>query len=153
MQITDANPSNLTLFEQGLRALSADLGDTYRLARNDLEVALFGPFPLCRGLVATKGSALCGVALYTPVMSTMFGGAGVYVSDLWVSAEARGQRLGLQLLREIARKSGAAFVKLAVYEDNPRAASFYTRLGFVPKSGETVMQLSGDALEALVRTE
>jgi len=88
----DTTPESLPLLHRGLRALSEDLGDPFRLTPEGLDAALFGPSPACHGLLALgPGDALMGVALYSPVMSSVMGRAGVYVSDLWVAEAARGR--------------------------------------------------------------
>ncbi|MFC6658398.1 GNAT family N-acetyltransferase [Roseibium salinum] len=94
-----------------------------------------------------------GVLLASPVFSTTRGGAGLYVSDLWVAGEARGASLGERLLAaapDHAPKSWTVtFLKLAVYQDNPRARGFYERLGFRPREGETVFDLEEPELQNL----
>jgi ribosomal protein S18 acetylase RimI-like enzyme len=79
-------------------------------------------------------------------------GAGVYVSDLWVSEATRGKGLGRRLLRAVADdagRSGARFLKLVVYDDNPDARAFYDRLGFSASQGETILTLDETGLAAL----
>ena len=59
---------------------------------------------------------------------------------------ARGQGLGRRLLAaaiEMAPESwDVRFLKLAVYDDNPRARAFYDRLGFEDDPRETVLRLA-----------
>ena len=152
MQVSEVTPETLPLLELGLRALARDLGDPFEVTREGLESALFSARPLCRAVLATTGGDLRGVALFSPVISTRWGRAGAYVSDLWVSPHARGAGLGPRLLSAVLGHSGAGFLKLAVYEDNPRAAKLYNRLGFRPATGETTMYLTGPAVQDLVRT-
>jgi uncharacterized protein (DUF849 family) len=96
-----------------------------------------------------------GAALFSPVFSTVRGGAGAYVSDLWVAPEARGQALGTALLAAVAERTrsdwNASFIKLISYSDNDEALRFYARLGFAPLRGETGLTLSGAPLAALSR--
>jgi ribosomal protein S18 acetylase RimI-like enzyme len=85
------------------------------------------------------------------------GGAGVYVSDLWVAPEARGSGLGRRLLgavREDAdRVWGVCFLKLAAYVDNPASLAFYARLGFLHHEHERYLTLDAAGLAALGETE
>ena len=94
-----------------------------------------------------------GVLQASPVFSTTRGGTGLYVSDLWVDGEARGEGLGQRLLAaslDLAPDSWTPiFLKLAVYHDNPDARRFYERLGFAPREGETVFDLRAPALDKL----
>lgn len=148
MRIEEVTPGTLPLLEQGLRALADDLGDPFALSSEDLRAGLFGPRPACRGLVAVEDD-VAGVALFSPLMSTSLGGPGAYVSDLWVSSARRGSGLGKALLAEVARHTGARFLRVAVYDDSPGAARFYARLGFAPKPGEGMLFMTGAALDAL----
>lgn len=77
----------------------------------------------------------------------------MFVSDLWVAESARGKGLARRLLaatlREGARRNAGRFLKLTVYQDNPKARAVYDRLGFAAQAGETNMILTGAPLETL----
>lgn len=94
-----------------------------------------------------------GAALFSPVFSTNLGCAGVYVSDLWVSADARGQSLGKRLLANVADQATqlwqAGFIRLIAYTDNQRALAFYAQLGFKKSTDETGLTLRGDRFHDL----
>ncbi|OJY33735.1 GNAT family N-acetyltransferase [Gemmobacter sp. LW-1] len=130
----------------GLQALAADMGDPFRTTGAQVATAL------ASGAIRAE-LADHGLALWSPFLSTTRGRMGAYVSDLWVGAEARGQGLGRQLLAAVRNRAeaefGASFLRLAVYDDNPRARVFYDRLGFTPKADEIWLTLEGAALEAV----
>lgn len=151
--IRPATEDDLPLLDQALRALSADLGDAHVADRATLGHAGFGPDPSFRALLALSGDALCGVAMFSPVFSTVMGAPGLYVSDLWVAPPGRGEGLGGRLLAAAATHAAALwdarFMKLAVYDGAPRARAFYDRLGFTPATGETVMRLDGPDFDRL----
>lgn len=157
MKITDVTPQTLHLLETGLRALAQDLGDPFRASRDTLEAALFSENPACHAVLATDDGRLGGITLFSPLMSTVVGTPGVYVSDLWIAAEARGSGLGARLLAAAAQRAHtrwqASFLKLTTYDDNPGAIAFYRRLGFEPHRGETVLRLGGTPFDDLTRTE
>ena len=44
---------------------------------------------------------------------------------------------------------GACFIKLVVYDDNPKARAFYDRLGFAGSTGETTLTLDKQGLATL----
>ncbi|WP_432817449.1 GNAT family N-acetyltransferase [Sulfitobacter sp. JB4-11] len=142
--------------EEGLYALAQDLNDPYRLESCTLERALISDPPACSGALALDGDSLRGVALFSPLMSTALGSPGVYVSDLWITPEARGAGVGHVLLGWVAARAshlwGSGFMRLAAYEDNPRSIAFYERLGFTRPNGETSLRLSGAGFETLMRT-
>lgn len=139
-----------------LERLAEDLEDDYRAAPETLAAACFGPSAACRGLIARRGGDTIGAALMSPVFSTSYGTTGVYVSDLWVDARARGTGLGKALLGAASRLGRdtwqAGFVKLTVYEDNAEAASFYDRLGFATAERDRARLLSGAPYRSLMET-
>jgi ribosomal protein S18 acetylase RimI-like enzyme len=132
-----------------LAHLSEGMGDTHRATEADLIEHGFGPDPAFRALLATSADITAGALVCAPVFSTVFGGPGLYVSDLWVAPEARGRNIGPRLLAHAARLWPPRYLRLAVYDDNPDARRFYDRLGFEPGTGETAMLLHGPALARL----
>lgn len=138
-----------------LLQLSADMGDTHVASLDDLIRHGFSETPAFFALLAIRPSddRTLGVLQASPVFSTTRGGTGLYVSDLWVDGEARGEGLGQRLLAaslDLAPDSWTpVFLKLAVYHDNPDARRFYERLGFAPREGETVFDLRAPALDKL----
>ncbi|WP_161594605.1 GNAT family N-acetyltransferase [Marimonas lutisalis] len=108
-------------------------------------------------LIAEAGGAMQGMALYFRHFSTTRGQAGVYVQDLWIEPQARGQRLGEDLLRAVARVAGAgwgaAYLMLTVHRDNPDALRFYERLGFHAHDNDLPMVLGAGAFRALAGAE
>ncbi len=144
----DASRLNAVLWK-----LSETMGDVHRADDHAIERAGFGATPAFFALFAELDDDIIGAVVYSPLFSTVRGRAGAYVSDLWVAEHARGQRLGVRLLAAVRDRAqsqwGAGFLRLAVYDDNPRAVSFYANLGFVPASEETSMTLEGDALASV----
>lgn len=151
--IRAAGPGDVALLDAALRALSADLGDTHRATPEGLRAAGFGAQPAFRALLALAGDSALGAAVFSPLYSTTRGFPGAYVSDLWVAASARGAGLGPKLLAAVRDEAralwGAGFIRLAVYEENPRAIAFYERMGFAARTGETGMILEGPALDRI----
>ena len=154
--IMPAGPGEIPLLDSALRQLAADLGDAYLSDEAALKAALCGEAPRCLALLATRRNAVLGAVLASPAFSTMRGGVGLFVSDLWVAASARNQGLARRLLaaalREGVRRGSGAFLKLSVYHDNPTARASYDRLGFTAQSGETNMVLMGHALDNLMES-
>jgi GNAT superfamily N-acetyltransferase len=152
--IRRAGRGDVEALDAGLRALSAALGDAHRATAADLLRDGFGPRPAFAALIAeTQGLLPAGVALFSPLYSTTRGGAGAYVSDLWVAEALRGAGLGARLLAaardEAAALWGARFLRLGVYARTPRARAFYDRLGFAESPDERYLTLAGPALDAL----
>lgn len=144
------------LLDFALRQLAVDLGDPYTTTPSTLAEAVCGPSARCLALLATRESTALGAAVATPVFSTRLGGAGLFVSDLWVAEHVRGAGLARRMLsatlREGGRQDAGRFLKLTVYDDNTGARAAYDKLGFTASAGETNMFLAGAALETLKET-
>jgi ribosomal protein S18 acetylase RimI-like enzyme len=151
IDIRQAGPEDAALLATGLARLSDDLADDHRMDTTGLRAAFAAPIPPFRAVLA--GAEGWGLALYSPVFSTVAGGAGLYVSDLWVAPAARGSGLGRRLLAAAARDAAAnwaaVYLTLAVYDTRPAARAFYDRLGFVAVADETRLRLAGAALSSL----
>lgn len=153
ISINPASEADAARLNEALARLSAEIGDRHLASVEDLLRHGFGPSPAFRALLAERAEEVVGAAIFSPVFSTTRAASGLYVSDLWVAAEARGLGLGRRLLASAhahaAGEWGAAYLKLAVYEDNPAAQAFYARLGFTPDTRETYVTLQGTELHAL----
>ena len=115
--------------------------------------ALIQSRDLIEVVVAEDGGQLLGACLGLMTFSTWRGSRGLYVVDLFVDEAARGQNIGLRLLRGAARRAarrGATFIKLEVDESNGGAQRFYARLGFAKKAEDRLHILEQDHLENLI---
>ncbi|QCO55699.1 GNAT family N-acetyltransferase [Pseudorhodobacter turbinis] len=143
MRIFPVTTADIPLLHEALTRLSQDLGDQHLASLSALTAAA----PTWRALLAVDHSPI-GALLATPLFSTTRGGMGLYISDLWVSEEARGQGVGQRLLAAALQEWDPAFVKLSVYDANLRGQQFYERVGFSAQD-ETNMILNGVALDRL----
>ena len=85
--------------------------------------------------------------------STWRGAKGLYIVDLFVSGRARNRGVGLELLKESARRAmarGARFIKLEVDHVNDGAARFYERLGFARRDEDQLFVLEEEGVRRLV---
>lgn len=113
---------------------------------------LFGPRPYAECLLAEDAGAVVGFALFFHNYSTFVGKPGVYLEDLFVIPEARGQGHGKALfvaLAKLAAERKCGRLEWAVLDWNEPAIGFYKKLGAVPMDEWTVYRLSGDALSKL----
>lgn len=105
-----------------------------------------------RALIAERGGAPCGFALYFFNYSTFLGRRGLYLEDLFVREEMRGQGVGKALLIELARLArdhGCGRMEWSVLDWNAPAIAFYKSLGSVAMDEWTVYRLDRAALEKL----
>ncbi len=149
--IRKATRPDAARLDTALRHLAQTLGDPYNTDLDGLTEAGFGASPSFAAVLALdEQDAIVGLAMFSPVFSTVKGGRGVYVSDLWVAPQMRGRGLGPRLIAGVAAADGGpGFIKLAVYDSSPGARRFYDRMGFVPMAGETIMILNETGLDAL----
>jgi GNAT superfamily N-acetyltransferase len=117
-----------------------------------LHAALFGADAHVFALVAEDEGEAVGFALWFWTFSTWLGRRGVYLEDLYVRPEHRGNGHGRALLAALARRctdAGGGRVEWAVLDWNTPAIDFYRSLGAEAMDEWTVHRLHGDALGAL----
>jgi ribosomal protein S18 acetylase RimI-like enzyme len=119
-------------------AQSADylraLGDTtdFRFTAETFLRDGFGPNPAFAGIVAVVEEAVVGHLFYHFGYDTDWAIRLLYVIDLMVREDKRGQGIGKALMlkaAEICREAGGSELVWAVYKPNRLAAEFYERLG------------------------
>ena len=114
-----------------------------------LHETLFGAEPAAEVTLAVHGSMTAGFALWFRSYSTFLARPGIYLEDLFVFPEFRGQRIGRQLLEHlavIAVSRGYGRLEWEVLDWNADAIRFYESLGATPMSEWTRYRLTGSAL-------
>ncbi|WP_457950093.1 GNAT family N-acetyltransferase [Pseudarthrobacter sp. alpha12b] len=129
--------------------------DAVRNTPEMLEHALFGASPRVFAAMAENAAGgVQGFALWFLNYSTWEGVHGIYLEDLYVSPEARGEGHGkalLQHLAAIAVENGYARVEWSVLDWNEPSINFYRRLGARPMDGWSTFRLTGEALDQFGR--
>jgi GNAT superfamily N-acetyltransferase len=119
-----------------------------------LAAGLFGDRRFAEVVLAENDVRPVGFALFFHNFSTFLGRPGIYLEDLFVLPELRGQGIGRMLLAHLARiavERGCGRLEWAVLDWNRDAIAFYERLGARPNSDWTVYRLAGEALTGLAR--
>ena len=153
--IQPAQPTDLPLLLQLIRQLAEYERRLEQVVATeaDLERALFGERPVAEAALARQGERVVGYALFYPVFSTFRGRAALYLEDVYVVPEVRGQGVGLAFMRylaHLAKQRGYDRIEWSVLEWNTPAIEFYRKLGAVPKeTGWVGYMLTGKALEVL----
>ena len=117
-----------------------------------LRATLFGPRPYAEVLFAMVEEKEAGFALFFHNYSTFLGRPGLYLEDLFVLPESRGQGVGKALLgrlAQIALDRDCGRFEWWVLDWNEPAKEFYRRQGAVPMDEWTVFRVAGDALGSL----
>jgi GNAT superfamily N-acetyltransferase len=135
---------DLATYERGVHEVTA--------TEDDLRAALLAPQPSLFGHVAEEDGQVAGFALWFLSYSTWAGKHGIYLEDLYVRPERRGQGHGKALLVELARicvERGYGRLEWSVLDWNSPARGFYESLGAVALDEWTVHRLTGPALHDL----
>jgi GNAT superfamily N-acetyltransferase len=154
LRIVPATPDDVPLILSFIRRLAEyeRLADTVQTTEEMLHAALFGARPQAEVLIASDDEAPVGFAVFFHNFSTFVGRHGLYLEDLFVLPERRGQGIGQALLVELARLAvarGCGRMEWAVLDWNETAIGFYEKLGAVPMDEWTVFRLSGEPLARL----
>ena len=106
---------------------------------------LFGDQAVASVLIAEVDGRIAGMALWFPTFSTFLGRAGIWLEDLYVRTEHRGQGIGTALLHHL-RSMTTGRVEWSVLDWNERAIEVYRGLGARPLDGWTTYRLVAGAL-------
>ncbi len=117
-----------------------------------LHEAMFAKTPAAEALIAEIDGTPVGLALFFHNFSTWTGWRGLYLEDLYVTPEARGQGTGKALLKRLAAvavERGCARFEWAVLTWNTPAIDFYRAMGAELMEEWRTCRVSGEALAAL----
>lgn len=118
----------------------------------DFQAALFGPQPRAQAVLAIADGRAVGLALWYYTFSTFTGRPDMFLEDLFVEPAYRGRKIGLGLLRHLARRAVAERcrrIDWRVLNWNRPSIDFYESIGARPMQDWHVRQLGGAALRAL----
>ncbi len=105
-------------------------------------------------LLAMVDGKEVGFALYFHNLSTFLGKAGIYLEDLYVKPEYRGQGCGKAILKELARitvERGCGRLEWSCLNWNQPSIDFYQSLGAVPMEEWTTYRLTGETLSKVAK--
>ncbi|MEE1010882.1 MAG: GNAT family N-acetyltransferase [Acutalibacteraceae bacterium] len=97
-----------------------------------------------------------GFALFFHNFSTFLGRAGIYLEDLFVLPEYRGNGYGKALLRklaEIAVERGCGRLEWSCLDWNKPSIDFYLSLGATPMDEWTVYRIAGEKLSEFAKRQ
>jgi len=150
--IRPAAPADVPLLLTLIRGLATyeKLLHEVEATEERLTATLFGPRPAAECVLAfTAGGAPAGGAVFFTNYSTFLAKPGLYLEDLFVLPEFRGQGIGKALLLHLARlahQRGCGRMEWTVLDWNQPAIDFYESLGAVRQTDWTICRLSGAAL-------
>lgn len=132
--IRDAVPSDIkTIME--LLYLKAEFDgcpESLKATSEQLKQDLFCSKPLTSILLAEVGGNIVGFASYHRIYSTFLAKPGIWLDDLYLKAEYRGQKIGKALiirLRQIGEETGCGRIDWTVNIHNSHGIQFYEKMG------------------------
>jgi GNAT superfamily N-acetyltransferase len=152
----------------GILALMRELAEYEKLTtifaatEDSLRASLFGRTPAAECLVAQRAtgtneqkSALLAYAVWFHNYSTFLCRRGLYLEDVYVRADRRGEGIGRALLQQlagIAVERGCGRFEWTVLDWNQPAIDFYESLGAEVLPEWRIVRVTGPALEKMGKT-
>jgi GNAT superfamily N-acetyltransferase len=128
---TEKDVPTIRAFIRGL-AEYEKLTHQFVATEESLRETLFGPRPYAEVLIGRLNGTPVGFALFFHNYSTFLAKPGIYLEDLFVLPEYRGNGVGKALLvklAEIARERNCGRLEWSVLDWNQPAIDFYQRIG------------------------
>ena len=131
------------------------LGDEVEATVERIRRHGFGRRRYFETLLCFRGHVAIGFALYFFTYSTFVGRPSIWLEDLFVIPEARGQGAGKALLvalARIARRTGCGRMEWTVLDWNTPSIRFYESLGARLRKDWVLTRLTGEPLRRLAGT-
>ena len=153
--IRPATPADAPTIHRLIRELAAfeRAPDAVENTPENLAAQLAADPPPFGCLIAERGGAAIGFALYFFNYSTWTGRPGLYVEDLYVTPAARGAGAGRALFLAMARiavERGCGRMEWSVLDWNQGAIEFYRSFGARPMDEWTTFRLDRAGIGKLV---
>lgn len=116
---------------------------------DEIRESLFAADSKTEALICEVDGKVVGYAVFFTSYSTWLGRNGIYMEDLYISPDYRGNGAGKALLKTIARyavERKCGRLEWSVLDWNQPAIDFYLSIGAAPQSEWVRYRLSGDAL-------
>lgn len=154
LRIVAARPEDAAVILDLARGLAAyeRIPDSVTATVDDVRASLFGERPHAEAALAWIGQQPVGMVVFFSTYSTFLGKPGVYLEDIYVQEQWRGQGVGRLLMQYVARMAverGCARFEWSVLNWNEPAIGFYESLGARAQDEWTVYRLTGEALRRL----
>lgn len=154
LSIRPARPDEAGLVLDFIRALAEyeKLADHVVATEAEIVAALFGENPKAFCNIAEWNGEPAGFAVWFYTYSTFSGRHGIWLEDLFVHPQFRGQGIGKALIAALAKRcvdEGLPRLAWWVLNWNEPSRVFYRSLGAKAQDEWTVKRLDGEALALL----
>jgi GNAT superfamily N-acetyltransferase len=127
-----------------------------RATVQSLRRELFRPDPPFRAIVAVESDVPVGMATYFTTFSSFLMKPGLWMDDLYVDAEHRGEGIGSKLITwlcKLAIERGCGRLEWVVAAGNSRGRKFYADMGASVSGTSYPGRLDEEAMRMLVMTD
>lgn len=110
---------------------------------------LFGNDSKTEALICEVNGVIAGYAVFFTSYSTWLGRNGIYMEDLYISPDFRGQGAGKALLKTVAKcavERRCGRLEWSVLDWNQPAIDFYLSIGALPQDEWVRYRMEGEAL-------
>lgn len=154
VEIRPAGPGDASDVVRLVRELAVyeKLLDQMVATEEALAAALFGPHPRVFCDLAIRDERAVGFAVWFYTYSTFLGRHGIFLEDLFVEPERRGEGIGKALLKALAARcvrEGLGRLEWAVLDWNQPSIDFYVSQGARMLDDWRMCRLTGQDLAAL----
>jgi GNAT superfamily N-acetyltransferase len=156
LEIREARRADIPVILSLLRELAEyeRMLDRVMVDENLLEEHAFGEKACAEVILGIFNGAAVSYAIFFPHFSSFRGLPWLYLEDLYVQPQCRGNAVGRAMMSHLARVAidrGWAGMAWGVLDWNEPAFGFYGRLGATRSNGHVQMEISGAALAQLAR--
>ncbi|HET7412980.1 MAG TPA: GNAT family N-acetyltransferase [Pararhizobium sp.] len=151
LEIRPARPADAGAILGFIRDLAQyeHAADAVEANEDTIRETIFGNGATVHALIAERGGAPIGFAVYFFNYSTWQGRNGIYLEDLYVAPEHRGTGAGKALLRrlaQIALEKNCGRFEWSVLDWNEPSIRVYESIGAKPQSDWVRYRLEGESL-------
>ena len=124
--------------------------------KESLELELFGDNPRAEVIICYFNGEAAGFALFFHNFSTFLGRSGIYLEDLYVMPEYRGNGIAnkvLGFLANLCLERNCGRLEWSCLDWNQKAIDFYMAKGATPMDDWTIYRVTGENLTTLAATK
>ncbi len=157
LHIRAANTQDVPTIFKLIQDLAAFEKLSHEVTGNEmlLQEHLFGSRPLIEVILAEIDHQVVGFALFFYNYSTFLTKPGMYLEDLFVTAEYRGQGVGKALISHLAKlavEKDCGRLEWSVLEWNVNAIAFYEKIGATVLPDWRTCRVMGTSLQKLAES-
>lgn len=128
------------------------LSDYCEITEDKLAAVMFSESAFVEGLIAFDRDRPIAYSLFYPCFASFRGERGLYLEDIYIDGDNRGQGVGRKMLKQvaaIAHARGCVRIDFQVLNWNTPAINFYRELGAESNEDESHFKFSGEAFDLL----